>query len=231
MRRVRRRRDGRRPEAARSAGPWRTTRSFRRGGNGLTGTAGTGMGWAVGNCAIAMPAVTGTGGNGLRAAEIENVEIAATGLDPMAGNIRARTRHIRAGFIWRNGRSGASSGISISRIEYRDSLSIAAGSTPAGFNADSNRWQNVTIPATHGFAAAAGSNNVLDNVVVLRGILQLRVNADGAGARFCRNAAGMDGAECRGDSYLECGSAATDGDGIGRRGDYSRCWFRARAWV
>ena len=31
-----------------------------------------------------MPAATGAGGNGLRVAEMENVEIAATGTDPMA---------------------------------------------------------------------------------------------------------------------------------------------------
>jgi len=37
---------------------------FSAGGNGLTGTAGTGAGWAVGNCAIAMAAALGTGGTG-----------------------------------------------------------------------------------------------------------------------------------------------------------------------
>jgi hypothetical protein len=57
---------------------------FSPGGSGLTGTVGTGAGWAVGNCAIAMPAALGTGGNGLRVAQIENLEIAATGADPMA---------------------------------------------------------------------------------------------------------------------------------------------------
>ena len=57
---------------------------FSRGGNGLNGTTGTGAGWAVGNCAIAMPAVSGTGGNGLRVAEIENLEIATVGVDPLA---------------------------------------------------------------------------------------------------------------------------------------------------
>ena len=41
--------------------------------------------------------------------------------------------------------------------------------TPSGLNADSNRWQNITIQATHGFTAAAGSNNVLDNVVATVG--------------------------------------------------------------
>ena len=32
--------------------------------------------------------------------------------------------------------------------------------------ADSNRWQNLTIQAVHGFAVQAGSNGVLDNVVM-----------------------------------------------------------------
>src|ERR1035441_926745 len=41
------------------------------------------------------------------------------------------------------------------------------GTTPAGLTADSNRWQNIAIQATHGFTAAAGSNNVLDNVVAI----------------------------------------------------------------
>jgi hypothetical protein len=45
-------------------------------------------------------------------------------------------------------------------------LPALPGTTPAGLNADSNRWQNITIQATHGYTAAAGSNNVLDNVVV-----------------------------------------------------------------
>ena len=57
---------------------------FSPGGNGLTATAGTGAAWWLGNCAIAMQATTGAGGNGLRVAEMENVEIATTGVDPMA---------------------------------------------------------------------------------------------------------------------------------------------------
>jgi hypothetical protein len=69
---------------------------FSRGGNGLTGTAGTGAAWAVGNCAIAMPAATGTGGNGLRVAEIENLEIVTTGVDPMATQYPgAHSTHMR----------------------------------------------------------------------------------------------------------------------------------------
>ena len=64
--------------------PMESNSIFSPGGNGLTGTVGTGAAWAVGNCAIAMPATTGAGGNGLKVAEIENVEIAATGMDPLA---------------------------------------------------------------------------------------------------------------------------------------------------
>ena len=64
--------------------PMETNSIFSPGANGLTGTAGSGAAWDVGNCAIAMQATTGAGGNGLRVAEIENVEIAATGVDPMA---------------------------------------------------------------------------------------------------------------------------------------------------
>ncbi len=41
-----------------------------------------------------------------------------------------------------------------------------AGTVPAGLTADSNRWQNVTIQAVHGFAVSVGSNDVLDGVVV-----------------------------------------------------------------
>jgi len=86
---------------------------FSPGGNGLTGTQGTGTAWAVGNCAIAMPAATGSGGNGLRVAEIENLEIATTGVDPMAAQYPGRTRLTPADCTWRSGRSGASSAISI----------------------------------------------------------------------------------------------------------------------
>ena len=73
--------------------PLESNSIFSPGGNGLTGTAGTGAAWAVGNCAIAMPAATGAGGNGLRVAEIENLEIAATGVDPMAQYTGAHSTH------------------------------------------------------------------------------------------------------------------------------------------
>ena len=143
---------------------------FSPGANGLTNTAGTGAGWWAGNCAIAMPAATGAGGNGLKVAEIENVEIATTGVDPMAAQYAgAHSTHTCGMYLaqwpqWSEFRNidirGLSTGVAI------PALPVTA---PAGLNADSNRWQNVTIQATHVFTAAAGSNNVLDNVVALAG--------------------------------------------------------------
>ena len=77
--------------------PMEANSIFSPGGNGQTGLAGTGAAWSVGNCALAMQATTGAGGNGLRVAEMENVEIAATGTDPMAAAIpgRAFDAHVR----------------------------------------------------------------------------------------------------------------------------------------
>jgi len=143
---------------------------FSPGGNGLTGALGTGAAWSVGNCAIAMPAATGAGGNGLRVAEIENVEIATTGVDPMAAQYPgAHSTHTCGSYLaqwpqWSEFRNidirGVNTGIAV------PALPVA---TPAGLNSDSNRWQNITIQATHAFTAAAGSNNVLDNVVAMAG--------------------------------------------------------------
>ncbi len=149
--------------------PMESNSIFSPGGSGLSGTAGTGAAWAVGNCAIAMPAVTGAGGNGLQVAEIENLEIAATGVDPMAQYPGAHSTHTCGLYLaqwpqWSEFRNidirGLNTGIAI------PALPVA---TPAGLNADSNRWQNITIQATHAFTAAAGSNNVLDNVVAKAG--------------------------------------------------------------
>jgi hypothetical protein len=149
--------------------PLESNSIFSPGGNGLNGTTGTGTAWAVGNCAIAMPAVTGTGGNGLRVAEIENLEIVATGADPMAQYTGAHSTHTCGLYLaqwpqWSEFRNidirGLNTGIAIPALPV---------TTPSGLNSDSNRWQNITIQATHGFTAAAGSNNVLDNVVAMAG--------------------------------------------------------------
>ena len=147
-----------------------TNSIFSQGGNGLTGTAGTSAAWWVGNCAIAMQATTGAGGNGLRVAEMENVEIATTGVDLMAAQYPgAHSTHTCGLYLaqwpqWSDFRNidirGVNTGVVI------PALPVTA---PAGLNADSNRWQNVTIQATHAFTAAAGSNDVLDNVVAMAG--------------------------------------------------------------
>jgi hypothetical protein len=142
---------------------------FSAGGNGLNGTAGTGAGWMVGNCAIAMPATTGAGGNGLRVAEMENVEIAAAGVDPMAQYTGAHSTHTCGLYLAQWPQWSEFRNIDIRGVHTGIAMPALAGTVPAGLNADSNRWQDITIQATHGFTAAAGSNNVLDNVVATVG--------------------------------------------------------------
>ena len=73
--------------------PMESSSVFSPGGNGLTGTAGTGAGWWIGNCAIAMTATLGTGGNGFQTAEIENVAIATVGADPLAQYAQVDSTH------------------------------------------------------------------------------------------------------------------------------------------
>jgi hypothetical protein len=143
---------------------------FSPGGNGLTNTAGTGAGWWVGNCAIAMPANTGAGGNGLKVAELENLEIVTTGVDPMAALYPgAHSTHTCGLYLAQWPQWSEFRNIDLSGLNTAVAIPALPVATPAGLNADSSRWQNVTIQATHGFAAAAGSNNVLDNVVMLAG--------------------------------------------------------------
>jgi hypothetical protein len=143
---------------------------FSPGGNGLTGTKGSGAGWSVGNCAIAMPAVTGAGGNGLRVAEIENVEIATTGVDPLAAQYPgAHSTHTCGLYLAQWPQWSEFRNIDIRGVNTGIAMPTLAGAVPAGLNADSNRWQNITIQATHGFASSAGSSDVLDNVVVTVG--------------------------------------------------------------
>ena len=141
---------------------------FSPGGSGLTGTAGTGAAWSVGNCAIAMQASTGAGGNGLRVAEMENVEIATTGTDPMAALYPgAHSTHTCGLYFAQWPQWSEFRNIDIRGLNTGVAIPALPVTTPSGLNADSNRWQNVTIQATHAFSAAAGSNNVLDNVVAL----------------------------------------------------------------
>jgi len=139
---------------------------FSPGGNGLTATVGAGAGWQVGNCAIAMPAATGAGGNGLKVAEIENVEIAVTGSDPLAATYAgAHSTHTCGMYLAQWPQWSEFRNIDIRGVNTGIAMPALAGATPAGLNADSNRWQNVTINAAHAFVAAAGSNDVLDEVV------------------------------------------------------------------
>jgi hypothetical protein len=143
---------------------------FSRGGSGLTGTVGTGAGWTVGNCAIAMPAVTGTGGNGLKVAEIENVEIATTGVDPMAAQYTGvHSTHTCGMYLAQWPQWSEFRNIDIRGLNTGIAMPALSGTTPAGLNADSNRWQDITIQATHGFTAASGSNNALDTLVAMAG--------------------------------------------------------------
>jgi len=143
---------------------------FSLGGNGLTGTQGTGAAWAVGNCAIAMPAATGAGGNGLRVAEIENLEIATTGVDPMAAQYAGvHSTHTCGLYLAQWPQWSEFRNIDIRGLNTGIAIPALPGTAPAGLNSDSNRWQNITIQATHAFTAGAGSNNVLDNVVAMVG--------------------------------------------------------------
>jgi hypothetical protein len=148
---------------------------FSPAGNGFAGTAGTGAAgtgaaWSVGNCGLAMPAATGAGGNGLRVAEIENLEIVATGVDPMAAQYPgAHSTHTCGLYLAQWPQWSEFRNIDIRGLNTGVAMPALPVAVPAGLNADSNRWQNVTIQATHGFTAAAGSNNVLDNLVAMAG--------------------------------------------------------------
>ena len=201
--------------------PMESEFDFFAGGNGLTGTAGTGAAWWVGNCAIAMPAATGAGGNGLRVAEMENVEIAATGMDPMAAQYPgAHSTHTCGLYLAQWPQWSEFRNIDIRGVNTGVAIPALPVTTPAGLNADSNRWQNMTIQATHAFTAAAGSNNVLDNVVAMAGNSAATGEPPtGLVLDLCGIAAGMDGAQCGGDADVECGAAGADGDGGGRSGD------------
>ncbi|MGB7263962.1 MAG: hypothetical protein WBC92_00515, partial [Terracidiphilus sp.] len=150
--------------------PMEVNSIFSSGGDGLTGAAGTGAGWWVGNCAIAMQAATGVGGNGLRVAEMENVAIAAAGADPMAAQfVGAHSTHTCGMYMAQWPQWSEFRNIDVRGVHTGIAIPALPVTAPVGLNADSNRWQNVTIQAAHAFTAAAGSNNVLDNVVAMAG--------------------------------------------------------------
>ncbi|WP_263350694.1 glycoside hydrolase family 55 protein [Acidicapsa acidisoli] len=135
-------------------------------GNGLTGIAGTGAAWSIGNCAIAMSAATGAGGNGLKAAEIENVAIATTGADPLAQYTQASSTHTCGLYLGQWPQASEFRNIDVRGVGTGVAVPALVSTVPAGLNADSNHWRNLTIQAVHGFAMAVGNNNVLDGVAV-----------------------------------------------------------------
>ena len=150
--------------------PMESNTIFSPGGNGLTGTAGSGNGWAVGNCGIAMLATTGAGGNGLKNAQIENLEIVSTGTDPMAAQYPgAHSTHSCGLYLAQWPQWSEFKNIDIRGLNTGIAIPALPVATPAGLLADSNRWQNITIQATHGFTAAAGCNDILDDLTAMAG--------------------------------------------------------------
>ena len=146
--------------------PMETGSVLSPGGNGLTGVAGTGAGWSIGNCAIAMQASLGTGGNGLKGAEIENLGIATVGTDPLAAYASADSTHTCGIYLGMWPQWSEFRNIDIRGVGTGIAVPAVAAAAALGVTADSNRWQNLTIQAVHGFAVQAGSNGVVDNVVL-----------------------------------------------------------------
>jgi hypothetical protein len=140
---------------------------FSPGGNGLTGTAGTGVGWSIGNCAIAMTAALGTGGNGFKVAELENVGIATVGADPLAPYAGVNSTHTCGLYLGQWPQWSEFRNIDIRGVGTGIAVPALPSAVPAGLNADSNRWQNVTIQAVHGFAVGVGNNDVVDGLTIL----------------------------------------------------------------
>ena len=150
--------------------PMESNTIFSPGGNGLSGTAGSGTAWAVGNCAIAMQATTGAGGNGLKNAQIENLEIVATGTDPMGTQYPgAHSTHTCGLYLAQWPQWSEFKNIDIRGLNTGVAIPALPGTAPAGLLADSNRWQNITIQAAHGFTAAAGCNGIVDDLTAMAG--------------------------------------------------------------
>ncbi len=142
---------------------------FSPGGNGLAGVAGTGAGWSVGNCAIAMPAQLGTAGNGLVKAELENIAIMAVGTDPLGTYSGVDSTHTCGMWLGQWPVNSEFRNVDIRGVGTGMVIPALAGGTPAGLTADGNRWMNVTVQAVHGLVVAAGSNGVVDGLTVKAG--------------------------------------------------------------
>ncbi len=139
---------------------------FSPGGNGLAGTAGSGAGWSIGNCAIAMTAATGAGGNGFQTAAIENVAIATVGADPLAAYAQADSTHTCGMYLGQWPRWSEFRNVDVRGVGTGIAVPALPAAVPAGLNADGNRWVNVTVQAVHGFVVAVGNNGVVDGLTV-----------------------------------------------------------------
>ncbi len=137
---------------------------FSPSGNGLAATAGSGAGWSIGNCGIAMPAATGAGGNGLKNAVIENMVIATTGNDPLGGYTGASSTHTCGLYLAQWPTGSAFRGIAMRGLGTGIAMPALSASTPAGLAADNNQWIDLALNVVHGFVAAVGANNFLDGV-------------------------------------------------------------------
>jgi hypothetical protein len=100
----------------------------------------------------------------------ENVESATTGVDPMAAQYPGvHSTHTCGMYLAQWPQWSEFRNIDIRGLNTGIAMPALPGTTPAGLNADSNRWQKITIQATHGFTAAIGSNNALDTLVAMAG--------------------------------------------------------------
>ena len=104
-------------------------------------------------------------------AEIEYQDVTRSAEPRWPPRHPGRIRHTLADSTSRNGPSGEFRNVIVAgRRTWVMRFLLPVTRTGYGWNADSNRWQNLlTIPVTHAFTAAAGSNNVLDNVVAVAG--------------------------------------------------------------
>ncbi len=137
---------------------------FSPGGNGLTATVGSGPGWSIGNCAIAMPAATGAGGNGLKNAVIENIAIATVGTDPLGSYPSASSTHTCGLYLQQWPTGSQFRNLAIAGVGTGIAMPALPAATPAGLNADNNLWINLALNVVHGFVAAEGANNVIDGL-------------------------------------------------------------------
>jgi hypothetical protein len=113
-----------------------------------------------------MGASLGTGGNGLKLAEMENVAIATVGADPLAGYNQADSTHTCGLYLAQWPTMSEFRNLDVRGVGTGIAVPYLATEAAAGLNADGNRWQGLTIQAVHGFVVGAGNNNVVDGLLV-----------------------------------------------------------------